>query len=325
MVMISIIWSLPLIRKNNIHRLLNHTVWHRENIRECERTMNKWKRRERKKKRKILSHMPSWVSCLCVKEKWTVWRKGRKEGKYRFFAIRDNPHFNERGCFSSYRIHYICFLFLVKVVLCLVVQRKIKNIFLEKIKIKNKFEKQKNVERRQASLLQHNWDVRNSTLIVENRVPMVLLVHFTVLLQFREIFFFLLVFRVSVMFLRCFNISSYCLQYKDHTITVFIEVYPFLYQKKIFHLFFHSLSFSSNHHIHIHTHQCTNIFSFSFSFVWIFTPSVERMWRVEDIYCVCVWNFLFCFFLHFMLTTGDVWESTFFVFYFSQKRWRQSA
>ena len=33
------------------------------------------------------------------------------------------------------------FLFLVKVVLCLVVQRKIKNIFLEKIK--NKFEKQK--------------------------------------------------------------------------------------------------------------------------------------------------------------------------------------
>ena len=107
--MISIIESLLLIWKNNIHRLLNHTVWHRENVRECERTMNKRKRREWKKKRKILSHISSWVSCLCVKEKWTVWRKGRKEGKYRFFAIRDNPHFNERGCFSSYRIHYICF------------------------------------------------------------------------------------------------------------------------------------------------------------------------------------------------------------------------
>ena len=109
MVMISIIWSLPLIRKNNIHRLLNHTVWHRENMRECERTMNKWKRRERKKKRKILSHMPSWVSCLCVKEKWTVGRKGRKEGKYRFFVIYDNPHFNEWGCLLSYRVYHISF------------------------------------------------------------------------------------------------------------------------------------------------------------------------------------------------------------------------
>ena len=37
----------------------------------------------------------------------------------------------------------IVFLFLVKVVLCFVVQRKIKNIFFGKNKNKNKFEKQK--------------------------------------------------------------------------------------------------------------------------------------------------------------------------------------
>ena len=109
MIMISIIESLLLIRKNNIHRLLNHTVWHRENVREYERTMNRWKRRERKKKRKILSHTPSWVSCLCVKGNEPVWRKGRKEGKYRFFAIHDNPHFNEWGCLPSYSAHIISF------------------------------------------------------------------------------------------------------------------------------------------------------------------------------------------------------------------------
>ena len=109
MIMISIIESLLLIGKNNIHLLLNHTIWHRENVREYERTMNKWKRRERKKKRKILWYMPSWVSCLCAKGKWTVWRKGRKEGKSRFFATHDNTHFDERGCLQSYHVHHICF------------------------------------------------------------------------------------------------------------------------------------------------------------------------------------------------------------------------
>ena len=70
--------------------------------------------------------------------------------------------------------------------------------------------------------------------------------------------------------------------------------------------------------------------SFSFSFVWILTSSVEGVWRVEvesggHLFCACVeFSFLF-FFFRFMFTTGDVWESTFLIFYFSQKRWQQSA
>ena len=91
------------------------------------------------------------------------------------------------------------------------------------------------------------------------------------------------------MFQHLFVLSSV----QNCTITVFIEVYPFFFHKKNFHLFFFSFSFSSNHHIHTHTHQCTNIFSLSLSHLFEYSPLCEKSvesgsgeWRTS-ILCLC--------------------------------------
>ena len=181
--MISIIKSLLLIRKKTI--FIDFSITQSDTERMWENMRERWinERGENKRRKERYCHTFHHECPVCVwKGNEPVWRKGRKEGKYHFFATHDNPHFDEWGCLLSYRAHHISFSVPCEGCSVSCSSTKNKNIFLEKIKIKNKFEKQKKCQETKNTLATTQQRSENSTLIVENRVQMVPFVHFTVLL-----------------------------------------------------------------------------------------------------------------------------------------------
>ena len=136
----------------------------------------------KEEKKDTVTHSIMSVLFVCEREMNLCEEKeGKKENlvslQFTIILILMNEDVFHRIVFVS-----LVFLFLVKVVLCLVVQRKIKNIFLEKIKIKNKTEKQKKCRETTNIFAPTQLRRENSTLIVKNGVPMVSFAHFTVLL-----------------------------------------------------------------------------------------------------------------------------------------------